>query len=314
MDGNSKQEKGKKSRKLTFNIIIGISLFLIIGVCLYGFSVYRSVANTLNSTHEPLNHEVSKNRDLKINFSEQDSISILLLGVDERESDRGRSDSLILLTVNPKDQSSKMVSIPRDTRTEIAGQGKEDKINHAYSFGGVETTIETVEDFLDVPIDFYIELNMESFKDIVNALGGVKVNNAHDFTYDGKRFPEGQLQINGTDALKYSRMRSEDPRGDLGRQDRQRLIIQAVINKGANIKSLANYNDFLDVIAENVRTNLTFNDMKDIQSNYKAARQNIQQVQINGEGTEINGVYYYVVSQSERTELSSMLKQHLNVN
>lgn len=314
MDVNSKQEKGKKSRKLTFNIIIGISLFLIIGVCVYGFSVYRSVANTLNSTHEPLNHEVSKNRDLKINFSEQDSISILLLGVDERESDRGRSDSLILLTVNPKDQSSKMVSIPRDTRTEIAGQGKEDKINHAYSFGGVETTIETVEDFLDVPIDFYIELNMESFKDIVNALGGVKVNNAHDFTYDGKRFPEGQLQINGTDALKYSRMRSEDPRGDLGRQDRQRLIIQAVINKGANIKSLANYNDFLDVIAENVRTNLTFNDMKDIQSNYKAARQNIQQVQINGEGTEINGVYYYVVSQSERTELSSMLKQHLNVN
>ncbi|QBP42469.1 polyisoprenyl-teichoic acid--peptidoglycan teichoic acid transferase TagU [Paenisporosarcina antarctica] len=314
MEGNSKQEKGKKSRKLTFNIIIGISLFLIIGVCVYGFSVYRSVANTLNSTHEPLNHEVSKNRDLKINFSEQDSISILLLGVDERESDRGRSDSLILLTVNPKDQSSKMVSIPRDTRTEIAGQGKEDKINHAYSFGGVETTIETVEDFLDVPIDFYIELNMESFKDIVNALGGVKVNNAHDFTYDGKRFPEGQLQINGTDALKYSRMRSEDPRGDLGRQDRQRLIIQAVINKGANIKSLANYNDFLDVIAENVRTNLTFNDMKDIQSNYKAARQNIQQVQINGEGTEINGVYYYVVSQSVRTELSSMLKQHLNVN
>lgn len=314
MGGNSKQEKGKKSRKLTFNIIIGISLFLIIGVCVYGFSVYRSVANTLDSTHEPLNHEVSKNRDLKINFSEQDSISILLLGVDERESDRGRSDSLILLTVNPKDQSSKMVSIPRDTRTEIAGQGKEDKINHAYSFGGVETTIETVEDFLDVPIDFYIELNMESFKDIVNALGGVKVNNAHDFTYDGKRFPEGQLQINGTDALKYSRMRSEDPRGDLGRQDRQRLIIQAVINKGANIKSLANYNDFLDVIAENVRTNLTFNDMKDIQSNYKAARQNIQQVQINGEGTEINGVYYYVVSQSERTELSSMLKQHLNVN
>lgn len=314
MDGNSKQEKGKKSRKLTFNIIIGISLFLIIGVCVYGFSVYRSVANTLNSTHEPLNHEVSKNRDLKINFSEQDSISILLLGVDERESDRGRSDSLILLTVNPKDQSSKMVSIPRDTRTEIAGQGKEDKINHAYSFGGVETTIETVEDFLDVPIDFYIELNMESFKDIVNSLGGVKVNNAHDFTYDGKRFTEGQLQINGTDALKYSRMRSDDPRGDLGRQDRQRLIIQAVINKGANIKSLANYNDFLDVIAENVRTNLTFTDMKEIQSNYKAARQNIQQVQINGEGTEINGVYYYVVSQSERTELSSMLKQHLNVN
>ncbi|WP_017380288.1 polyisoprenyl-teichoic acid--peptidoglycan teichoic acid transferase TagU [Paenisporosarcina sp. TG-14] len=312
MEENSKH---KKRKKLTsFNIIIGIILFLIIGVCLYGFSVYKSVANTLNSTHEPLNNEVSKNRDLKIDFSKQDSISILLLGIDERKSDRGRSDSLILLTVNPKDKSAKMVSIPRDTRTEIAGQGKEDKINHAYSFGGVDTTVETVEDFLDVPIDFYIELNMESFKDIINALGGVKVNNALDFTYEGKHFPKGQIQIKGTDALKYSRMRSEDPRGDLGRQDRQRLIIQAVINKGASIKSLANYSDFLDVIGENVTTNLTFNDMKNIQANYKAARHDIQQVQIDGKGTEIKGDYYYIVPQSERTELSTMLKEHLNVN
>lgn len=314
MEEKSKQEKRKKSKKLAFNIVIGISLLLIIGVCVYGFSVYTSVANTLNSTHEPLKHEVSQNRDAKINFSKQDPISILLLGVDERQSDRGRTDSLILLTVNPKDQSAKMVSIPRDTRTEITGQGKEDKINHAYSFGGLDTTIETVEDFLDIPIDFYIEVNMKSFKDIVDAVGGVTVNNSLDFKYEGKHFPKGQLQLSGLDTLKYSRMRHLDPRGDDGRQDRQRQIIQAVINKGASLQSLANYSDVLEVIGKNVKTNLTFNDMKDIQANYKGARHQLQQVQINGEGTEINDIYYYIVSQSERTELSTMLKQHLNVN
>lgn len=314
MEEKSKHEKSKKNKKLTFKIVIGICLFLIIGVSVYGFSVYRSVANTLNSTHEPLKQEVSKNREAKINFSKQDPISILLMGVDEREADRGRSDSLILLTVNPKDQSTKMISIPRDTRTEIAGQGKEDKINHAYSFGGLDTTIETVEDLLDIPVDFYIEVNMKAFKDIVDAVGGVTVNNSLDFTYEGKHFPKGKVQLNGTDAVKFSRMRYEDPRGDFGRQDRQIEIMQAVINKGASVKSLANYDDILDVIAKNVRTNLTFNDMKDIQAKYKEARHHLQQVRINGKGTEINSVYYYIVPQSERTKLSTMLKQHLNVN
>ncbi|OAS82471.1 MULTISPECIES: LytR family transcriptional regulator [Metabacillus] len=314
MEEKENQDKRKKSKKRTFNIVISISLLLIIGVGIYGFSVYRSVANTLNRTHEPLKHEVSKNRNAKINFSKQDPISILLLGVDERDNDRGRSDSLILLTINPKDQSANMVSIPRDTRTEIAGQEKEDKINHAYSFGGIDATIETVENFIDIPVDFYIEVNMKSFEGIVDAVGGITVNNTLDFTYEGTHFSKGELQLNGEEALKYSRMRNEDPRGDFGRQDRQRQTIQAIINKGARVKTLANYSDVLEVIGENLRTNLTFNDMKDIQANYKEARHNIQQIQINGNGKEINGVYYYIVPQSERTELSTMLKQHLNVN
>lgn len=314
MELKSKHEKRKKNKKLTFKIVFSFSLFLIICVSIYGYSIYRSVENTLNRTHEPLKNEVSNNRDEKINFNKQDPISILLMGVDERENDRGRSDSLILLTVNPKDQSTKMVSIPRDTRTMIAGQKKEDKINHAYSYGGLDTTIETVEDFLDIPVDFYIEVNMKSFKDIVDAVGGVKVNNSLDFKYEGVHFPKGQIELNGTDAVNYSRMRYEDPRGDFGRQDRQIQILKAVINKGASFNSLANYNDILDVIAKNVRTNLTFNNMIDIQANYKEARLGLQQVRINGKGTEINGVYYYIVPQSELTELSTMLKQHLNIN
>lgn len=74
-----------------------------------------------------------------------------------------------------------MLSIPRDTRTEIVGKGKDDKINHAYAFGGVPMLIATVENFLDIPIDYYLQINMESFRDIVDAVGDAVTKLHPDF-------------------------------------------------------------------------------------------------------------------------------------
>lgn len=88
-----------------------------------------------------------------------------------------------------------MVSIPRDTRTEIVGKGTTDKINHAYAFGGVDMAVNTVEKFLDVPVDYYVQVNMESFKDIVDAVGGVTVNNDLNFDYDGYSFKKESLRL-----------------------------------------------------------------------------------------------------------------------
>jgi LCP family protein required for cell wall assembly len=307
-----KRKKPKKKRAL--KIIMGIILVLILGVGAYAYSIWHSVEKTFTQTHEPLKRDVSEKRSEKVSFSNRDPISILLLGVDQRAGDRGRSDSLILMTVNPKDQSMKMVSIPRDTRTEIVGKGTTDKINHAYAFGGVDMAINTVENFLNVPVDYYVQVNMESFKDIVNAVGGVTVNNDLSFNYDGYSFKKGQLTLNGDEALAYSRMRKEDPRGDFGRQMRQRQIIEGVIEEGASVQSLANYGTILDTIGTNVRTNLTFDDMKQIQSNYKDARHNVEQLQVDGNGEKINGIYYYAVSDATRQELSNKLRQHLNIN
>jgi len=156
-------------------------------------------------------------------------------------------------------------------------------------------------------------VNMESFKDIVDAVGGVTVNNDLDFNYDGYSFKKGKLTLDGKEALAYSRMRKEDPRGDFGRQLRQRQIIEGVIEEGASVQSLANYGNILDAIGTNVRTNLTFDDMKQIQSNYKDARHNVEQLQVDGQGEKINGIYYYAVSDATRQELSTKLKDHLNV-
>ncbi len=153
----------------------------------------------------------------------------------------------------------------------LLGKVKKDKINHAYAFGGIDMSVKTVENFLDIPVDHYIEVNMEGFKDVVDAVGGVEVNNDLAFSYEGSQFMKGDIHLNGTEALRYSRMRYEDPRGDFGRQMRQRQVIQAVIKKGANVSSLANYGSVLKSIEKNVKTSLTQEQMFDIQKDYKNA-------------------------------------------
>ncbi|MEC5423318.1 LCP family protein [Virgibacillus sp. C22-A2] len=300
-----------KKRKLGFKITLGVIFLVILGVGVYGFSVYSSVTETLKKTHEPLKRAEADQR--VIDLSEGDPISILLFGVDQREGDRGRPDSLILLTANPEDQSVKMLSIPRDTYAEITGKGTKDKINHSYTYGGVDISINTIENFLDVPIDYYVEVDMDGFKELVDAVDGVTVNNTLDFFYDGTDFPVGELTLNGEEALKYSRMRSLDPKGDLGRQERQRKIIQGFIKKAVHIETLTNYGSILEVIGDNVKTNLTFDDMKEIRANYSQSRHNIEQIQLEGSGKEEEDVFYYLVSKEERTKQSETLKKHLGI-
>ncbi|WP_338472672.1 LCP family protein [Niallia sp. XMNu-256] len=298
-----------KRKRLGFKITLGVIFLLLLGAGTYAFSVYNSIAGTIEKTHKPLERSESEQR--VIDLSKGDPISLLLFGVDERDGDRGRPDSLILLTANPSDQSIKMVSIPRDTYTEIAGKGIKDKINHSYTYGGVDMSIKTVENFLDVPIDYYVQVNMAGFKDLVDAVGGVTVDNTLDFSYDGSDFPVGKLELNGEEALKYSRMRALDPQGDFGRQERQRKIIKGFFDKALQVETLTNYRSILEAIGKNLKTNLTFEEMKLIQENYAQTRHNLEQIQINGSGKEENGVYYYIVPEEERTKLSQTLKAHL---
>ncbi|WP_409271532.1 LytR family transcriptional regulator [Neobacillus sp. SCS-31] len=305
----------EKKKKRSWIKIVFISLFILfLAVGTYAFTVYRSLTSAVDTMHQPLEREKSERRDEKVTLKKQQPFSILMLGVDERKGDRGRSDSMIVLTVNSNKKSVKMLSIPRDTRTEIVGRGKEDKINHAYAFGGIEMAMNTVEQFLDIPIDYYVQINMEGFKDIVDAVGGVKVNNKFEFTSGGDTFPKGEINLNGESALKYSRMRYEDPRGDFGRQNRQRDIIQAVISRGASFQSITSFGDIFAALGKNVRTNLTFDEMVEIQKNYKEAGKNVQQLELKGTGTKINKIYYYTVPNEIRKSIQNDLKAQLEIN
>ncbi|WP_342380105.1 LytR family transcriptional regulator [Bacillus thuringiensis] len=294
--------------------ILGIVGVLIIGGGAYVYHVYSNVANTLDTVHKPLDRDKSDKRSEKVDVSDKKPISILLMGVDQEDNGTGRSDSLMLFTLNPPKKSMKITSIPRDSYTEIVGKGKKDKINHAYAFGGIDMSVKTVENFLNIPVDHYIEVNMAGFRDIVDAVGGVDVNNDLEFTSRDQHFAKGNIHLNGETALKYTRMRYEDPRGDFGRQMRQRQVIQAVIKKGASVSSLASYGDVLKAIEKNVKTSLTQEQMFDIQKNYKDCMQNSEEIQIPGDGHKAaDGIWYYYVPDAAKQDITNKLRTHLEV-
>ncbi|MEK3888336.1 polyisoprenyl-teichoic acid--peptidoglycan teichoic acid transferase TagU [Bacillus sp. FSL K6-3431] len=302
-----------KKKKKALKIFLIILLVFVAGIVAYGYSIYSNLNNAANTVHSPIDRTPAVKRPTDLALNKKEPFSVLMLGVDQREGDKGRSDTMIVMTVNPEKQSMEMLSIPRDTRVEIVGKGIDDKINHSYAFGGVEMSMNTVEKFLDIPIDYYVKMNMEGFKDIVDSVGGITVNNDFDFSEGGHHFAKGQLNLNGKEALSYARMRKNDSRGDFGRQMRQRQVIQGVMNKGANVSALWKYDDILKALSNNVETNISFDEMKDIQKNYSSARHNIEQMEIAGNGSTIGGVWYYIVSQDERDKVQARLKEHLKL-
>jgi polyisoprenyl-teichoic acid--peptidoglycan teichoic acid transferase len=308
-------DKHNRKKKRKWPKIVGIVFLLLVAAGgAYAYSIYHSLSSAVETMHTPIDRDISSKRTKEVTFKDKEPFSVLLLGVDERKNDKGRSDSMIVLTVNPNKKSVKMISIPRDTLTDIIGHGTRDKINHAYAFGGVEMSMDTVEGLLDIPIDYYVQINMDGFKDIVNAVGGVTVNNDLNFSYGGYSFEEGQLTLSGKEALAFSRMRYDDPRGDFGRQLRQREVIQGVINEGASVSSLWNFDNIFDALGDNVKTNLKFEEMVDIQKHYKSASKDIEQIQIKtGSGTKIDGIYYYVIPDEELNEIRSTLQDHLEL-
>lgn len=308
----STTKKRKRNRWLLVTLIV--SLLIILGIGVYAYTVYHSLTTAVDTMHKPIERKVSEKRTEEITLEKKEPFSALVLGVDEREGDKGRSDTIIILTVNPNMNSIKMLSIPRDTRTEIVGHGKLDKINHAYAFGGEEMSMNTVEKLLDIPIDYYVKINMDGFKDIVNAVGGITIDNPFAFTVDEFDFKKGTIHLDGDGALVFVRMRKQDPSGDFGRQQRQRLVIQGVIDKGASFSSLTRFGEIFGALGKNVKTNLTFAEMIDIQKNYKETRHNLEQIQLEGYGEYIQSIYYQIISEEEQKRVQDELKEHLELS
>ena len=262
----------------------------------------------------PLQDKKSDKRKQAVDITSKEPFSALILGVDEREGDAGRSDTMIILTVNPTLQTTKMLSIPRDTYTDIVGTNSKDKINHAYAFGGIEMSMKTVEYLLDIPIDYVAQVNMESFQDIVDIVGGITVNNTLEFDYEGEHFSTGELTLDGESALKYVRMRYDDPSGDFGRQNRQKQVIQGVLKNAISLNTVVNYQSIFETLEKNVKMNAMFDDLLDIRKNYAGSFKIIEQLYFsNGSGTMMNGIYYYILNEEELKEIQSTLKQHLEL-
>jgi polyisoprenyl-teichoic acid--peptidoglycan teichoic acid transferase len=306
----SRIQKRKKWKKMLLIGLIVFSVVLAAGLG-YAYSLYSQVNKAATKMHEKIDWVGSGNQKEKID--QKKPLTILLMGVDERAGDKGRSDTLIVMKLNPKDDSMTMLSIPRDTRVEIVGRGTKDKINHSYAFGGTKMTVETVENFLDLKLDYYIKVNMEALSEIVDALGGITVNNNLTWSDEGyyKKgyvYQKGEITLDGPKTLGYVRMRHLDNRGDFGRQDRQRQVINAIIDKGASISSINKVDNILEVLGERVKTNMTFEEMKDIQQGYSSARKNKKTLSIQGSGKKIDGVYYWVPTDESVGKVQEALK------
>src|SRR5699024_9630104 len=164
------------SRKLWLKIPLIVILLLVLGIGIYAFTVYNSAKKTVNvKMHDPVE---SIDLDLtKKKVKGEEPLNILLMGIDTEESDQRRLDALMVVSLYQGQDAMQLVSIPRDTRTIIDGKGIEDKINHAYAFGGADMTVATVENFLGVEMDYYVSMNMSGMKELVDQLGGITVNN-----------------------------------------------------------------------------------------------------------------------------------------
>ncbi|UOQ86789.1 LCP family glycopolymer transferase [Gracilibacillus salinarum] len=303
--------KEKKKTPLWFKIVIGICLIFVLSIAGYLYSIYSKAQQTVdNKVHQEVETIDTNLTEKKV--QEQEPLNILLLGVDERSTDSGRSDALMVLSLKPGSNEMQLVSIPRDTRTEIVGKGYQDKINHAYAYGGVDTSINTVENFLDIDLDYYVQMNMEGLSDLVDALGGITVTNQLDW-YDegyykeGYHYQKGEIQMDGPKTMGYVRMRHLDQNGDFGRTERQRQVIKAIIDKGASFQSAGKINELIDVLGNNVVTNMKFNDMTNLFANYRDTRKKFDSYMMQGQGTNIDGIYYLIVGSEEVEKVHGML-------
>ncbi|QNG60241.1 LCP family protein [Bacillus sp. PAMC26568] len=316
------RKKKKKKRRLFLKLFL---LILLVGLVYGGYLGYTAYKAANDSFQELENREgKSKLRDKPVNVS-KDPFSILLIGVENYSSGKGsygRSDTLMVATFNPKDSSMKLLSIPRDTRVKIPERQRKDKINHAYAFGGKETTIETIEDFLNIPIDYYATINFDGFVNIIDILDGVKVNVPFDFS-DVKAgdknkkfyFEEGPMTLSGDEALTYARMRKKDPLGDRGRNERQQQIVSGVVDKINNPSSLLKLDDITNEIGENVETNLRISYLLALQDKYSSfSSKNIDSLTLDGTDEYINNIYYFIPDEESVEELSDELKEHLEHN
>ncbi|EGO2793364.1 transcriptional regulator [Enterococcus faecalis] len=306
----------RKSRgKKIFLIILAVLIVLVLAIVGVGAKLYLDLSHSIEKTYESVERTQGE-RTKPVDLDKQEPFSVLLMGIDTGDLgrvDQGRSDTMMVTTVSPEDKQTTIVSIPRDTYVDIVGRDTKDKINHAYAFGEAAMAMDTVQKYVDIPIDHYVSINMKGLKELVDAVGGIEVNNDLTFSQDGYDFTIGKITLDGDQALSYSRMRYEDPNGDYGRQERQRKIVEGVAKKVLSLNGVSNYQSVLNALESNMKTDMSFDEMKKIALDYREAFGTIKQDQLQGEGFMQDNISYQKVSDQELDRVKKELKDQMNL-
>ncbi|HEU4963523.1 MAG TPA: LCP family protein [Bacilli bacterium] len=254
--------KGKQGKKKRWTRIV--SLLLMVVALFAGYYVYSMFSFV---------HDVSTNRSISqtdnpimtAKWEGEDQVNILFLGVDRRKpEEHPRSDTMLLLSVNPVTKKAALFSIMRDTYVDIDGVGQS-KINAAFANGGPDLLIRTIQDFLQVPIHFYVATDFEGFSKIIDEIGGVDVNVQQDMVHydDGIyniNLKAGQQHLDGKHALMYARFR--DPlRSDFGRTERQRELMKIVAGEFKSPGMLLKLPSILKAVTPYTESNISADQM-----------------------------------------------------
>ena len=300
-------------------ILMFLSLLTVtvIGIGAYGLTILNQTTGTLSKTYKSFGNETNV-------IAENKPMTILLMGVDTGNGSRedpwaGNSDTMILVTVNPRTKETTMTSLERDILTNVSSDGQtvQEKLNAAYAQGGAKLAIKTIQDLLNIHIDRYVMINMKGLIQLVDKIGGITVNNPFDENepeYTAKIAP-GRHEINGEQALVYSRMRYQDPEGDYGRQKRQREVIKKIVEKVLSLNSLSHYKGIIDSVSDNMQTNISLDSNSLLQLlGYKDALSTIHQYQLKGEdATLADGGSYQIVTSKHLLKIQNIIRKALGM-
>lgn len=263
----------KKALKVLGIIIIALVIFIIIAM-LIGYYVIRAKLSKVQQVEIDVNN-LSVTETIEQNLSGYRNIAIY--GVDSRDSSLGagnRSDCIIIASINNDLKEIKLISVYRDTYVNIEGYGL-DKITHAYSYGGPELALKTLNENLDLNVTEFVTVNFDAVAEAVNLLGGVEINvEENEIEYlnsylaetsrvtgiETEEITETGLQtLDGVQAVAYSRIRYTEG-GDYKRTERMRTVIEAMFEK-LKTKSISEINNFADHLLPEVYTNLDLDEM-----------------------------------------------------
>ncbi len=237
---------------------------------------------------------------------EGEPVNILLLGSDSRGEKRARSDTIIVLRYDPEKEKAYMLSIPRDSRVYIEGYGYR-KINAANAFGGPSLAVKTVKKLTKMDIHHYVEIDFEGFKDLVDDLGGIRINVKNPIENNSRRyrmhFSKGWHNMNGTQALNYVRFR-HDARGDFGRIQRQQEFFKALSSKLLSVGGITRAPYLVSSFAKNVSTDMGSGQLLGYAKSIKAVEdKDMMMTMAPGKPSYINGASYVILDEEELAKL-----------
>lgn len=297
-------------KKFLLSFIISMTAFTLI---LIGFNRTSSLKNNFVPSEVEAQDTYE---EVVVEQKVKNEVLFVLLGVDAKDvknSKGTRTDTIMVFKINFDTGAINLLSIPRDTRVLI--NGNMDKINHAHSNGGVKLTMKTIRDFLNLDIDYFVKVDYEIVKDMVDAIGGVEIDvpqRMEYIEYDPSVPPlninikKGLQVLDGKNAHDFLRWRTNNnmtrgyPMGDIGRIQAQQYFMKELIKQTLKPKNIIKLPKLIEAYSENVETNIPLSVMaKGAMSAKKIDVENMKTATIPGEFLDLNSVSYWKYSEND---------------